>query len=390
MNHFQLTRVQQPPKLLTAGRVPLLLITRVIPASVILSAKQEKMTADSKRTTIATDDSLLPDSNAMFAVKSESSLPGVKLLGKLKGGGLTGEQYPLPDECRKCHTANSLRRDETICPRCCLTAHFDGLISEGKLSAAAWEKIRRVLCLPKKINNLSKEQSRAALHLLNTFVKRFSFDDQETMTVDAVRAALRDLPGLSKQFAKAVKGAMVAAAAASAHTGESGGTAKRKSISAAKFMEVAARQGSFCFWCGIKVIRESEIPQNNRIVKNHSTIVYLSGDGRMREEAFATIDHLIRVTDGGDNSAENLVISCYGCNQERELKTLRYNRPFAQRLVPCRSCGGRFFHPDWGCCSICGAPPELPKRFSTIPSNFAASIKYRFKLFFTKLARLGK
>lgn len=365
MNHFQLTRFQQPPKLLTAGRVPLLLTTRVVPASVILSAKQEKKTADSKRTTIATDDSLLPDSNAVFAVKSESSLPGVKLLGKIKGG-MPGEQFVQPGTCPKCQLARSVRTGETECPRCLLSARFDRLTRERKLSAAVWEKIRETLSLPAKIESLSAEQSRAALHLLNTFVKRFSFDDQETMTVDAVRAALRDLPGLSKQFGKAVKGAMVAAAAASAHNGESGGAAKRKPISAAKFTEVAVRQGSFCFWCGVRVIRESEVPQNNRIVKNHSTIVYLSGGGQMREEAFATIDHLIRVADGGDNRTENLVISCCECNRERETKTLCYNRPFARRRVPCRRCGGRFFHPDWGCCSICGAPPDRPKKPSSL------------------------
>ncbi len=369
MNHFQLTRVQQPPKLLTAGRVPLLLTTRVVPASVTLGAKQEKTTADDKRTTIAADDSLLPDSDTVFAAESESALPGVKLLGKLKGGGLTGEQFVPPDECRKCRTANSLRHGETICPRCRLTAHFDVLINERKLSAAAWEKIRRVLCLPKKINNLSKEQSQAALHLLNTFVKRFSFDDQETMTADAARAALRDLPGLSKQFGKAVKGATAAVvAAASAHNGESGtaAAAKRKPVSAQKFTEVAARQGCFCYWCGIKVIREAEIPQKNRISKNHSTVVYLSGDGELREEAVGTIDHLVRVTDGGDNNPANLVISCSACNWEREMKTLAHNRPFARRRVPCQTCGGRFFHPDWGCCSICGAPPERPKKPSSL------------------------
>jgi hypothetical protein len=130
--------------------------------------------------------------------------------------------------------------------------------------------------------------------------------------------------------------------------------------------------------------------QTNRIVKNRSTIVYLSTDGQMREEAFGTIDHLIRVTDGGDNSAENLVVSCYECNQEREAKTLRFNCPFARRMTPCGSCGGRFFHPDWGCCSICGALPEISKRSSTILNNFTLLIKYWFKLFFTKLARLGK
>ena len=146
--------------------------------------------------------------------------------------------------------------------------------------------------------------------------------------------------------------------------------AKRKPISAQKFTAVAARQGSYCYWCGIKIIRESEIPPANRIVKNHATVVYLSADGEMREEAFGTIDHLVRVTDGGDNSLPNLVISCYSCNQEREKTTLVHNRPFARRRLPCAKCGGRFFHPDWGCCSICGFAPQCSPKwiegFSTL------------------------
>lgn len=111
------------------------------------------------------------------------------------------------------------------------------------------------------------------------------------MTGEAVRTALAQSPGLPRLFGKSLK---------RTRRGNKG-NAKRQPISSAKFTEVAARQGSFCFWCGIKVIRESEIPKANRIVKNHLTIVYLSADGEMREEAFGTIDHLVRITDGGDN-----------------------------------------------------------------------------------------
>jgi len=102
------------------------------------------------------------------------------------------------------------------------------------------------------------------------------------------------------------------------------------------------------------VVRESEIPPANRLARNHSTVVYLSSDGEPREEAFGTVDHLVRVTDGGDNSLANLVISCAECNQERDRITTAYNYPFARQGVPCDSCAGRFFHPGWGCCSICG------------------------------------
>ncbi len=344
MNRLQ---INQPPplKLLQAGCAPLLLTTRGIPVSVLLSS-ESAATADS------TFRDALSSSAVTSPTNSKTILPTVKLLGKLRGG-MPGEQYALPGECSKCRTLNSLRCGETICPRCRVIVHFDGLISERKLSTATWKKIRRSLCLPTEIKNLSAEQARATVQLLDSFVNKFSFDEQESMTGEQIKTALVKLPGLPKLFSKPLN---VAA------TRPDFTNAKRKPISAKKFTEVAARQGSYCYWCGIKIIRESEIPPANRIMRNHETVVYLSADGEMREEAFGTIDHLVRVTDGGDNSLPNLVISCYSCNQEREKTTLAHNRPFARRQVPCAKCGGRFFHPDWGGCSICGAIPEQPKR----------------------------
>lgn len=353
MNCLQSSRSEWQPKLLTAGRVPLLLTTRVVQASLITNVEKRKQATNGKETIAAVGSSF--DSEAATAAGLEPALQGVKLLGKLKGGGISGEPYVPPGECRKCRAADSLRHGERICPRCRLTARFDVLVNEKKLSAAWWERIRRVLCLPKKIKNLSAEQSRAVFHLLNMLVERFSFDEQEAMTAESSITTLNELAGLPKLFSKCVS-------EAAARAGESGNGAKRKPISAAKFTEVAARQGSYCYWCGIKVIREAEIPPKNRISKDGSTVVYLSADGELREEAFGTIDHLVRVTDGGDNDSLNLVISCYACNQEREIKTLTHSRPFARRRVPCEICGGRFFHPDWGCCSICGASPEHSRK----------------------------
>ena len=141
---------------------------------------------------------------------------------------------------------------------------------------------------------------------------------------------------------------------------------KRRQISNTKFTQIAVRQGSYCYWCGIKVIREACIPTANRITKgNRRTIVYLS-NGELREEAVATIDHLVRVEDGGNDQLENLVISCYNCNINRDRITIACNRPFARRKLPCHGCGGRFFHPDWGCCSICGAVPRQPNKLTSI------------------------
>lgn len=103
------------------------------------------------------------------------------------------------------------------------------------------------------------------------------------------------------------------------------------------------------------MIRESDIPKTNRIVKNAETVVYLTKSGELREEAIATIDHLIRVADGGGNDPENMVVSCVACNQERGRRTIAHGRMIDRRRFVCRICGGSFFHSEWNCCSICGA-----------------------------------
>ncbi len=315
MIRLQITRSQinQPPppslKLLQPGCAPLLLTTRVIPACDVLISETGTIAESAIRDTLS-------GSAVTSPANSKTVLPTVKLLGKLRGG-MPGEQYALPEECPKCRVMNSLRGREIHCPRCRLLPHLGALIKERKLSSETWEKIRRALCLPKEIKNLSPDRMRAVLRLLDLFVERFSFGEQEAITKESIRTTLIELPGgLPRPFSKLLMGILQRGAIGSNRK------LKRKLVSVRRFAEVAARQGSFCFWCGIRVVRESEIPQTNRIAKNHSTIVYLSAGGELCEQAFATIDHLIRVTDGGSNKAENLVISCYPCNQLREVKNL--------------------------------------------------------------------
>lgn len=146
------------------------------------------------------------------------------------------------------------------------------------------------------------------------------------MTDAAIKYRLYELPNVPPVFARLLK---VGDRTELAHyplsnsktpsqRSNSSAPAKRHPISAARFAEIAALRGSFCFWCGIKVIRIAQIPQRNRLEKNDLSIVYLSDSGEVCEEAFGTIDHLVRVADGGRNNLGNLVISCYPCNQMRD------------------------------------------------------------------------
>jgi len=357
MNYYQ-SRFDPPamPLLLKTGRMPLLLTTSIISANYADAASPELSGASQ---------TLLP------------AAPLIRLLGKVKGrmpsSVLAVEQVPPPPRtCRRCNTTVGLRRRERCCPHCRLLVRYKTLLREQKLAAAVWEQIRRVLCLPSEIENLPRGQCRSVCHLLNNLVRCFSFDEQIALTeahiVEALSSRLDLPPGLVKLIHKPAEvkaGELSSASVFDVPNGNgqtSGGTRnKRQPITAQQFTEVAARQGAYCYWCGIKVVREAQIPLANRVSKNGNTIVYLVGD-ELREEAFGTIDHLVRVIDGGNNHPANLVISCYQCNQEREKRTLQHNRPFARRRLPCPVCGGRFFHPDWGCCSICGATSERPKK----------------------------
>lgn len=296
----------------------------------------------------------------------------------------------LARQCRQCRATVGLRSAETYCAGCRLTRRFAALIEQRELSPTVWETLRRQLCLSVSIEKLSPDKARAVYQLLEIFVSRVSFAEQNVLTKRELCRRLTVLPDIPPVFVKLIErkpnnhaghaetnnGATELTA--SAATGSDGGSAahkenkstaqgaKRHPVSAQRFLEVAVRQGSFCYWCGIRVIRVSEIPPTNRMHKNGGTILYYVGD-ELREEAVGTVDHLLRVSDGGSNSLVNLVISCYPCNQERDKITAAYGRAFARRRVPCRNCGGRFFHPDWGCCSICGA---IPKRVGNNSSWF--------------------
>lgn len=295
--------------------------------------------------------------------------------------------------CPQCGMA-PIKKKRQFCAGCNLIRAVGEMINKGVLTEAAWRNLRAGLEVPLELREMKDKQLGILRPLLQYFAAHCPITEREKLSPLELRVWLRDhLPPVLKKQLKfftfsVPKAAFVDAAIEAAknkenierNAGQPGADAdysasvnepideeikqddepqppRRVAISPAKFTQVAVRQGSFCFWCGIKVVRESQIPPHNRYLKENGRLVYLSEDGVLREEAVGTIDHLVRVADGGNNKTANLVISCYPCNREREKRTQDYARPFARRQIPCGNCGGRFFHPDWGCCSICGAPP---------------------------------
>lgn len=57
------------------------------------------------------------------------------------------------------------------------------------------------------------------------------------------------------------------------------------------------------------------------------------------QKFYATVDHLVRVADGGSDDIENLVASCEPCNRCRDAKT---EKEKLGKFVKCRLCGNDF------------------------------------------------
>ena len=159
-----------------------------------------------------------------------------------------------------------------------------------------------------KVKEIVRETPEAiTIHFWHPLSEQIKLADGE------LAARLLALPDLPPVFIKAVGKKIETAARNNTvepnrdHNGEkSGGSndsplevnglgalaAQRKAITAAQFTEVVVRQGCCCYWCGIRVVRVSQIPATNRMLKNGRTILYYVGD-ELREEAVGTIDHLL-------------------------------------------------------------------------------------------------
>ena len=73
------------------------------------------------------------------------------------------------------------------------------------------------------------------------------------------------------------------------------------------------RQGMKCYWCDIPIFHEDYFSCSEILNISDSKISFLYGDSVQR----ATIDHVVRLCDGGYTHLKNLVASCRACNTER-------------------------------------------------------------------------
>lgn len=81
--------------------------------------------------------------------------------------------------------------------------------------------------------------------------------------------------------------------------------------------KIVAEQDDKCHYCGRFVVAIRSIPDYLRDEKNGPHIYFRSLEGDLLFALFATIDHVTPLSKNGSNRRENLVASCFRCNQKR-------------------------------------------------------------------------
>jgi hypothetical protein len=96
-------------------------------------------------------------------------------------------------------------------------------------------------------------------------------------------------------------------------------------------------QGGICYWCDQPIFEAAQYPL--AAIENNAWLRLENGSRLL----LATVDHIIPISAGGGNQADNLVAACYGCNQKRsKTKAARHvcgcGKPASKRRRRCNSC----------------------------------------------------
>ncbi len=85
--------------------------------------------------------------------------------------------------------------------------------------------------------------------------------------------------------------------------------------------ELAKKQEYKCFYCQCEVYTKERVELLGcTFTRTDGETLYAVKDGQDFEYKFATIEHLVKLSQGGGNEVGNLVVACRGCNHARELK----------------------------------------------------------------------
>ena len=71
-----------------------------------------------------------------------------------------------------------------------------------------------------------------------------------------------------------------------------------------------------CYWCGEPIELRRVVDENHVIEEKHGVISYYK-NGIPHIVRLASVDHVKPLSDGGNNKRNNLVPSCWFCNNDR-------------------------------------------------------------------------
>ncbi len=76
-------------------------------------------------------------------------------------------------------------------------------------------------------------------------------------------------------------------------------------------------RGNACHWCRRPLVLIKTIPPWRRLRKSATTIWWFDEAGAEHSGLILTIDHIIPRSRGGRSRLDNMVVSCFTCNQAR-------------------------------------------------------------------------
>lgn len=101
---------------------------------------------------------------------------------------------------------------------------------------------------------------------------------------------------------------------------------------------VLKKHGTQCWWCKAPLISIQSL-RPEQIVRITGRHVWWRKNGTVRVDLFATLDHVVPLSEGGTNRFANLVPACSKCNNSRNKEQLCNTPIEADQKRICPKCG---------------------------------------------------
>lgn len=96
----------------------------------------------------------------------------------------------------------------------------------------------------------------------------------------------------------------------------------RRSSQTNLLASLIAKRGSKCQFCGEEVRQVSSVPKQGRLKQSPHWLTYLYC-GKEHKVRIATLEHVVRLADGGTYKRSNLRVCCSICNHKRNVQAIK-------------------------------------------------------------------